>query len=370
LQDRYGGGRQGGIAPSRESPNVLIFTDPRAGNPHGYIYDGFDPVDPTLFRHTGEGQQGDQRMVAGNRMILQHADDGRALRVFKRERGLVRYMGEFKLDRDPYEVRRAPPSGGGPDRDVIVFRLRPVTAATESPPGRPRDASYRRAEPNPVQGSEQPFYRDPNQLDRALKADADVQNKLKDFLAANGARPWSPTPGEPDFDLAWIRAEVTFVAGVKSLAEGNEDRQLRLGLGQVLDYQELMATRSPGTRAVLAVERQPRDPRWVRLCERHHGQSGGARLPSAPRLVPRLLSLPPLERPYPGCTTRAVATCGMRSGTRLQRPQELLVAMRLVIPTMGLLAASFQSSARASDSATPPGPTSPIGRTTATRTAT
>ena len=79
LHDRYGGGRQGGIAPSRESDNVLIFTDPRAGTQHGYIYDGWDQFDPTLFRYTGEGQQGDQRMVAGNRAIYEHAARGRAL---------------------------------------------------------------------------------------------------------------------------------------------------------------------------------------------------------------------------------------------------------------------------------------------------
>jgi hypothetical protein len=83
LHDVYGGSRQGGIAPSRVSPNVLIFTDPRAGSQHGYIYDGWDPADPTLFRYTGEGQRGDQRMIGGNRAILEHPTDGRALRLFK-----------------------------------------------------------------------------------------------------------------------------------------------------------------------------------------------------------------------------------------------------------------------------------------------
>jgi hypothetical protein len=164
---------------------------------------------------------------------------------------------------------RAPASGGGAERDVIVFRLRPVTAATERPSRRQRDAVYRRAEPTPVQGSEEPFFRDPNQLDRALKARADIQNGLNDFLAARAVQPWSPRPGEPDFDLAWVWNKTVFVAEVKSLTADNEDRQLRLGLGQVLDYQEMMAKQSRGVRAVLAVERPPRDPRWIRLCDRH-----------------------------------------------------------------------------------------------------
>jgi hypothetical protein len=37
LHDQYGGGRQGGIAPSRRSPNVLTFADPEAGEQHGYF---------------------------------------------------------------------------------------------------------------------------------------------------------------------------------------------------------------------------------------------------------------------------------------------------------------------------------------------
>jgi hypothetical protein len=269
LHDEYGGGRQGGISPSRTTPNVLIFTDPRAGSQHGYIYDGWDSTDPALFRYTGEGQNGDQRMASGNRAILEHAEQGRSLRLFKGVRGQVRYVGEFKLDPDPFELRRAPASGSGPDREVIVFRLRPITAAVDAPRRRPTGAAYRRAAPSPTQASEQPFVRDPNQIDRALQAHAATQNGLNDFLTASGARTWSPGPGEPDFDLAWVRSGVSFVAEVKSLTDGNEDRQLRLGLGQVLDYQELMAAFRPGVRAVLALERQPRDGRWLALCERH-----------------------------------------------------------------------------------------------------
>ena len=268
LHRRYGGSGQGGISPSRETPNVMLFSDPRRGTRHGYIYDGWAPDDPTLFRYTGEGQNGDQRLIAGNRAILDHQKDGRALRVFKGVRRQVRYLGEFELDAMPYEIRRAPATAGGEPRDVLVFRLRPVGAASAIPTA-PRAASYRRAVPARVRPSELPFSRDPNALDRALQAHADTQNSLHDFLVANGARPWSPEPDDPDFDLAWTRSDTTFVCEVKSLTDANEDRQLRLGLGQVLDYQELLALNRGRVRAVLAVERRPADPRWVALCERH-----------------------------------------------------------------------------------------------------
>ena len=33
LHDSLGGSRQSGICPSRESPNVFVFTDPESGAP-------------------------------------------------------------------------------------------------------------------------------------------------------------------------------------------------------------------------------------------------------------------------------------------------------------------------------------------------
>lgn len=40
LHKRFGGGLQVGIAPSRISPNILIFSDPGSGEQYGY-YDGW-----------------------------------------------------------------------------------------------------------------------------------------------------------------------------------------------------------------------------------------------------------------------------------------------------------------------------------------
>ena len=63
LHEKYGGRTQGGIGPSRLSPNVFIFSDPVAGEPHGY-FDGWR--DDDCFHYTGEGQYGDQQMKSGN----------------------------------------------------------------------------------------------------------------------------------------------------------------------------------------------------------------------------------------------------------------------------------------------------------------
>src|SRR5258708_3491527 len=67
LQETYGGRTQGGIGPSKRTPNVFIFSDLASGERHGYI-DFWMP--DGRFHYTGEGQLGDQRMASGNASIL------------------------------------------------------------------------------------------------------------------------------------------------------------------------------------------------------------------------------------------------------------------------------------------------------------
>src|SRR4051812_45292809 len=86
LHAAYGGSNQGGIGPSAQSPNVLIFSDPAEGEQHGY-FDGWH--DDGLFHYYGMGQRGDQKMQSGNAAILNHKSHGRALRVFDGARGTV-----------------------------------------------------------------------------------------------------------------------------------------------------------------------------------------------------------------------------------------------------------------------------------------
>ncbi len=131
LQEQFGGRTQGGIGPSKRTPNVFLFTDPASGEQHGY-FDGWQP--DGCFHYTGEGQRGDQRMTSGNRSILEHADEGRALRLFQGARGEVTYIDEFVLDPEqPWYETDAPETGGGPIRKVIVFRLRPITIEPQPP---------------------------------------------------------------------------------------------------------------------------------------------------------------------------------------------------------------------------------------------
>jgi hypothetical protein len=89
--------------------------------------------------------------------------------------------------------------------------------------------------------------------------------------------------GDPAFDIAWRDDEgVAFIGEVKSLTDENETGQIRLAIGQVLDYvHKLDLLRKANSlpphwkalctiRGVVAVERQPtKADHWTGLCEKH-----------------------------------------------------------------------------------------------------
>ena len=82
-----------------------------------------------------------------------------------------------------------------------------------------------------------------------------------------GYRPRRPQPLDPPWDLLWLNGGEAWVAEVKSLTTTNEERQLRLGLGQVLIYRQRLRQFHTAVNAVLMVEWKPLDPDWHVLCD-------------------------------------------------------------------------------------------------------
>lgn len=74
-----------------------------------------------------------------------------------------------------------------------------------------------------------------------------------------------PRPGEPLFDAAWHHNGRMYLAEVKSLTGAHQDQQIRLGVGQVLDYTHQMQHRTPCP--VLVLEKEPDDGRWLSMAE-------------------------------------------------------------------------------------------------------
>ena len=122
-------------------------------------------------------------------------------------------------------------------------------------------APYRQVPVTELSGSRDPFSVDPALVERGLRGHSDTQNELASILSNAGIEPRRGLPPGPNFDLAWQKNETVYVAEVKSITSGNEEAQLRLGLGQVLRYrQRLLALGHDRVVAVLVPEREPRDP--------------------------------------------------------------------------------------------------------------
>ncbi|MFE6597210.1 hypothetical protein ACFU9O_02455 [Streptomyces albidoflavus] len=142
LHEIFGGSTQGGIIPSRTTPNILLFTDHAKAKLFGY-QDGWLAEEDTLgpvFEYTGQGTRGDQSLAGNNGSVLRHVAEGRALHHFVAVGSVGntgtrthRYVGQFTLDEDePFVLRRVLDDQKNM-RWVYVFRLRPVQDVERQP---------------------------------------------------------------------------------------------------------------------------------------------------------------------------------------------------------------------------------------------
>jgi hypothetical protein len=127
---------------------------------------------------------------------------------------------------------------------------------------------YRRASDSEPDAEEElpPNLVDLSELDRATKRHMELQDRLADQLRGRGLDPRSPGSWQPQFDLAFEHAGIYYVVEVKS-GRPVTSQQVRLGVGQVLEYQHLLTTSSSQrVRSALLVEALPPDP-WVALAD-------------------------------------------------------------------------------------------------------
>jgi hypothetical protein len=244
----------------------MIFTDPATGHRYGY----FDRWDGEVLHYFGEGQRGDMVFARGNRAILTHAETGKSLRLFQGSSGEVRYVGEFRVADPPFERVHARGSDDQ-DRIALVFRLAPAHGSTSlaMQTGAGFSTSYREANEDNRSAPARPAIGDPDAIDRASNAHSRLQNLLAHHMENQGATIHSPGAIDPQFDVAWEQDGQLTIAEVKSTTLTNETTQLRLGLGQVLEYQDIAERGGRAAKAILVVEREPAARKWVDLCARH-----------------------------------------------------------------------------------------------------
>jgi hypothetical protein len=274
--EEFGGAMQGGIQPSKRSPNVFVYSDPQAGSTYGYNFDGWT-ADGTAFLYTGEGRTGDQRMRSGNAAVLNHREAGRALRLFVADgtepgsgAKIQRYVGEFMVSPDdPYLLADAPDQDRV-ERTVIVFRLRPVGDvlrrdedssaigdAPEMAEAQPVDVDTAAvpagsAEPVPIEAlSAHEYPVAGSTAATAVKREAELVQRFQSYLEKRGSscvRYKLRPPGELRTlftDLFDGRANMLYEAKGVATREA-----VRMAVGQLLDYSRHMPT-APGLGVLL-----------------------------------------------------------------------------------------------------------------------
>ena len=131
--------------------------------------------------------------------------------------------------------------------------------------GKPYIKAEEAFDPNLIKSSTS---RNPDKAGRGLVAHNKTQNLIAKTVGELGWQPRSPARDEPEFDLAWNANELFFVCEVKSITKENEERQLRMALGQVIRYkQKLVARGHEPVYPVVAAEIKPEDTSWLEVFE-------------------------------------------------------------------------------------------------------
>lgn len=107
---------------------------------------------------------------------------------------------------------------------------------------------------------------DLDERDRRLQEHHDIVEDLADALEAAGHQPLDPLTGTCAFDLAWQRGKSLHVVEVKTTTPLSEAQQIRLGLGQVLEYRTSLEAQGWKVAAHLVVSDKPAAARAVAAC--------------------------------------------------------------------------------------------------------
>ncbi|MEU0845496.1 restriction endonuclease [Streptomyces sp. NPDC005962] len=263
IQAEYGGSTQGGIAHSSSSANVLLFSNPKRGRKVGY-FDGWGT--DGCFHYTGEGQQGDQRMVRGNRAVLHHVEDGRALRLFDAvSDGVYVYLGQFTIADHPWYYRDAL-DAKDELRSVIMFRLKPIGDVAELGDG----LSFTPSNDDVIEDveieqhqTERMTVSSKSKGHEAERREAPLVTKYRDYLAMQG----HTVKRKKIIPAGEVRALYTDLYDVTDdaliEAKGSVTREaVRMAIGQLYDYRRYIEPRP--SLAVLLPSRPRQD--LIDLC--------------------------------------------------------------------------------------------------------
>lgn len=143
LHDEWNGTTQvqaqGGILTPKQCPIIIVITG-AYGAQFGYD-DRWD--EDGVLHYYGAGQEGDMVFLRGNRALRDHVADGKAVHLFEKVDGGLRYLREVVVE-GWYEVENVPDAKGN-NRKGIVFELVPLDQVSElddASSGEPAEAGW------------------------------------------------------------------------------------------------------------------------------------------------------------------------------------------------------------------------------------
>lgn len=236
LHDAYGGSIQGGIIGSSRYPDLFVFTDPERGAQHGYdVYERLMP--DGSYTYTGAGQEGDQVFQRGNKALLESAQRGQRIRLFRQEPRYVTYVGEFATGDPAYTLEQIPDRNGNM-RVGIIFRLVPVTAdplllsTAQQPSAVAYDVEWAAPDSSDVVATDSVELAAGRRISRA---EFELQRSFGEWLTAQGETvrtlllPVDGTTLVPDL---YVPSRSWVVEAKRSISR----EHVRAAIGQSLDY--------------------------------------------------------------------------------------------------------------------------------------
>lgn len=246
IHQLLGGSDQHAMTSCMNGTSFLLFHDPKTGKKHGYDTWEGQNADGS-FSYTGQGLVGDQKMTRSNLGLIKASEKGQSIHFFKRpEIGRLRdkknpytYAGEVVLGSPPYRTESALDSEKNM-RKVFVFNLLPVgmNLLQDNP-----DSKIEIETSVWIVPSTQPSFNvQPPRTPLSIEYDEfKLQNRFLSFINSVGEIAQQKTIKisnqkgslRPDFYLE--KSKIVIEAKTNSTRE-----YVRLAIGQVLDYQNLL----------------------------------------------------------------------------------------------------------------------------------
>jgi hypothetical protein len=273
IHQLLGGSDQHAMTSCMNKTSFLLFHDPKKGKKYGYDTWEGQNADGS-FSYTGQGVLGDQKMTRSNLGLVKASEKGHPIHFFKRPeirklRGTnnpYTYAGEVILGSPPFRTESALDSGKNL-RKVFVFNLIPVglNLLQESPDSKIGIETSAWIAPS----TQSSFNVQPQKIPISIEYDEfKLQNRFLNYIksideiALQKTIKISNQKGSlrPDFYLE--RSKIVIEAKTNSTRE-----YVRLAIGQVLDYQNLLLNEDEQVAPAILLPQLPAKD-LVELCSR------------------------------------------------------------------------------------------------------